>query len=148
VIRENRASFTIRSERRSVAEITAALELEPSEAADIGEPIVARAGSRRPRPNRHPQTTFWCLDAPDDEGDTDDRTGTGVLRALVDTLLPRKTALAGLRADCTTTIWWSGDSDSTQGGFVLTWELMRDLGVLGCDVYGTAFLTAGEDPGD
>jgi hypothetical protein len=148
VIRENRASFTIRSERLSAAEISAALQLEPSEAADIGDPIVVRPGDPRPRPNRHPETTFWCLDAPHDEGDTDDPTGTAALRALVDVLLPRKTALTALGADCTSTIWWSGDSDSTQGGFVLAWELMRDLGALGCDVYGTAFLTEDEDTGD
>ena len=40
-----------------------------------------------------------------------------------------------LPADCETCIWWTADSDSTQGGFVLPVELMAQLAALGVDLY-------------
>lgn len=50
-----------------------------------------------------------------------------------------------LREGGETRLWWSGDSDSTQGGFVLEADLIGHLATLGCDVFGTAYLAEGED---
>lgn len=47
--------------------------------------------------------------------------------------------------DCETIIWWAGDSDSVQRGFVIPADLLKDLASLGCDFYGTAHL---EDDAD
>lgn len=37
-------------------------------------------------------------------------------------------------------IWWSADSDSSQGGFVLPVELAVQIAALGVDLYGTVFV--------
>lgn len=81
-----------------------------------------------------------------DEPSTEDQTGVSALRTLVVRLEPNAQALMELRQGGETTLWWSGDADSTQGGFVLEADLIRYLPTLGCDVFGTAFL-AEEDEG-
>ncbi|MFB8189953.1 hypothetical protein ACFC14_11545 [Microbacterium sp. NPDC055988] len=79
-----------------------------------------------------------------DEPGADDQTGFSALRALVVRLEPAAQALRELRQGGETVLWWSGDSDSTQGGFVLEADLIDSLAKLGCSVYGTAFLTEDE----
>lgn len=77
---------------------------------------------------------------PEELIDPGDQTGFGSVRALVSVFRGKAATLARLRPDCETIIWWSGDSDSTQGGFVLPADLIADLAAFGCDLYGTAFL--------
>lgn len=45
-----------------------------------------------------------------------------------------------LPADCHARTVWSADSDSAQGGFVLTAELAAQIAALGVDLYGMVFL--------
>lgn len=120
----NRASLAIHSERLSRDEITRRLGIEPSTRKNL-----ASAGR-----------AVWTLDVSHDPRESGDETGVGSLRQLVEALASNRDALDGLRADCDMRIWWSGDSDSTQGGFVIPADLMASLGQLHIDVFGTAFL--------
>lgn len=120
----NRASLAIHSERLSRDEITQRLGIESS-------PMRSRASTG---------LAVWTLDMSDDPRGSGDETGTGALRRLVDVLTPNRDALAALREQCELRIWWSGDSDSSQGGFVLPADLLTSLGLLNIDVFGTAFL--------
>lgn len=148
MIRDNRASLSIHSDTKTVAEISALLRLEPSDWGDKGDLTPAGRAGRNYAPEllTH-QRTFWSLTESVDEPSADDRTGFSALRALAARLEPRAQALMELRQGGETTLWWSGDSDSTQGGFVLEADLIRYLSTLGCDVFGTAFL-AEDDEGE
>ena len=86
--------------------------------------------------------TFWRLDS-----------GAGLagdsfssLVALAELLSDKRDNLASLRPACTTIVVWGGFSDSDQGGFVFPAPLLADLGYLGCDLYGTAYLQEVEEP--
>jgi hypothetical protein len=139
VIRANRASLSIHNDVLNVAEITAQLRSEPTDAGDIGEVTRAGRAGRDLRPElRTRHRTFWSITETDD-GENDDRTGAAALRILVDRLKPHADALAKMRQNGETVIWWSGGSDSAQGGFVLDADLIAGLAVLGCAVYGTAY---------
>ncbi|WP_334146790.1 DUF4279 domain-containing protein [Microbacterium sp.] len=143
MIQGNRASLSIHSDTKTVAEISAMLGLEPTDWGDEGEPTPAGRAGRNYAPEllTH-QRTFWSLTKSVDEPSANDQTGFSALRALVVTLEPNAQALMVLRQGGETRIWWSGDSDSTQGGFVLEADLIHYLSKLGCDVYGTAYLAA------
>jgi hypothetical protein len=149
MIQGNRASLTIRSETKTVAEISAMLGLEPTDWGDIGDLTPAGRAGRNYAPERltH-QRTFWSLTESVDEPSADDQTGFSALRALVVRLEPNAQALMELRQGGETTLWWSGDSDSPQGGFVLEADLIRCLSKLGCDVFGTAFLAEDDEEED
>ncbi|KRC58668.1 hypothetical protein ASE14_19195 [Agromyces sp. Root81] len=125
MIRWNRASLAIHSTRLNRDEITRRLGIEPS-----------AERQRRSSALR----AVWTLDLTDDPRESGDHTGMGSLRRLVDVLAPNREALHHLRDDCELRIWWSGDSDSTQGGFVMPADLLVSLGQLDIDVFGTAFL--------
>ncbi|MBT2494700.1 DUF4279 domain-containing protein [Microbacterium sp. ISL-59] len=146
MIRGNRASLSIHSDTKTVAEISAILGLEPTHWGDKGDLTPAgRAGRNYAPEHLTHQRTFWSLTENVDEPSVDDQTGFSALRALVARLEPNAQALMELRQGGETRLWWSGDSDSTQGGFVLEADLLRYLSKLGCDVFGTAFLTEDED---
>lgn len=146
MIQGNRASLSIHSDTKTVAEISAMLGLEPTDWGDKGDLTPAGRAGRNYAPERltH-QRTFWSLTESVDEPNADDQTGFSALRALVVRLEPNAPVLMELRQGGETTLWWSGDSDSTQGGFVLEADLIHDLSKLGCDVFGTAFLAEDDD---
>jgi hypothetical protein len=137
----DRSTLSIYSHARTAAEITAILGLQPSESAEKGEPKRAALAGRQLAP-RHMtyERSQWSFDAEKSAADPDDETGFASLRVLVDVFRDKGQLLESLRADCETIVWWSGDSDSSQGGFVLPADLLADLARLGCDLYGTAFL--------
>lgn len=141
MIRSDRASLSIHSDDHSVADISALLAMEPDHAGDIGDLTRAGRAGRvvAPEAFRY-QSTFWSITEHDDGGASDDETGTVALRRLVRRLIPHAAALTAIRESGQTLIWWSGDSDSAQGGFVWDAELLHGLSVLGCDLYGTAYL--------
>lgn len=141
MIVRSRSTLSIYSEVRTSAEITSTLGLEPSRNADLGELTRAALAGRRlePRFMIH-QRTHWSFDADESLDDSDDPTGVRSLRVLVGHFRLRTDALRSLRPDCETIIWWSGDSDSAQGGFAIPADLLADLALLGCDLYGTAYL--------
>lgn len=140
MIEYDRATLAIYSESRTVAEITDSLLLEPTEAANIGEPTRSGRAGRAYEPEYLTyQRTTWLLDVsarPTDGGDE----GVNALRRLVGIALPAAAALESLRRDCETVIWWSGDSTNSQGTFVLPSTLIKDLAAIGCEVRGTVFL--------
>lgn len=140
MIEYDRATLAIYSESRTVAEITASLLLEPTEAANIGEPTRSGRAGRAYKPEYLTyQRTTWLLDVSASPTDVDDD-GVKALRRLVSIALPAAAALESLRGDCETVIWWSGDSTNTQGTFVLPSSLIKDLAAIGCEVRATVFL--------
>lgn len=146
MIRGNRASLSIHSEAKSVAEISAMLGLEPDHWGDKGDLTPAGRAGRNHAPERlRFQRTYWSLTEAVDEPSADDQTGFSALRALVDRLEPLAQVLMELRQGGEVVLWWSGDSDSTQGGFVLEADLIGRLARLGCDVFGTAYLAEDEN---
>ncbi|MCK2034225.1 DUF4279 domain-containing protein [Microbacterium sp. KSW4-4] len=139
MIDHDRATLAIYSESRTVAEITASLLLEPTEAANIGEQTRSGRAGRAHKPEYLTyQRTTWLLDVT--ARSTSDDEGVNALRRLVDIALPTAAALESLRGDCETVIWWSGDSTNTQGTFVFPSSLIKDLAAIGCEVRGTVFL--------
>lgn len=145
MIRGNRASFDVYSDTKTVNQISTMLGLEPTRAGDKGDLTPAgRAGRDLAPEHLRYQRTRWSLTVASEPGE-EDQTGLSSLRELVSRLQPRSHVLAELRQGGETRLWWSGDSDSTQGGFVLEMDLIRSLAELGCDVFGTAFLTDDED---
>lgn len=141
MIRHNRASLCVYSDKSSVPQITEMLGVEPERSGDIGDPTPSgRAGRNLTPPYARYQRTFWCLHEDADDTDAEDQTGFSAVRKVVDRVLPVAHKLADLRNDGETIIWWSGDSDSTQGGFVLQADLLAKISVLGCHLYGTTFL--------
>ncbi len=53
---------------------------------------------------------------------------------------PATGRIQALPADCEARIWWSTDSDSGQGGFVLPADLSAQIAELGVDLYATVYL--------
>ncbi|MGO4679313.1 hypothetical protein [Microbacterium sp. 2MCAF23] len=133
------ASLVVRSETRNVAEITSLLGFDPTDFGDRGDLTPSGIAGRQLNPEYLVYgETYWeyrCEIEP-----IDDRTGFASLSSLVALLLPLADALAVLRDGGETRIWWGGFSDSTQGGFVMTAALQHDLALLGCDLFGTAYL--------
>ena len=149
MIRGNRASLSVHSDTKKVAEISAILGLTPTDWGDKGDLTPAgRAGRNYAQELLTHQRTFWSFTESVDDPSADDQTGFSALRALAVRLEPNARALMELRQGGETRIWWSGDSDSTQGGFVLEADLIRHLSKLGCDVFGTAFLVANDEDED
>jgi hypothetical protein len=80
------------------------------------------------------------------QGDNDeDQTGFSSLRLLFDAFDEKLAVIHQLQTDFELTIWWSGRSDSTQGGFVLPADLVQRLAQYRCDFFGTAFLAEEDD---
>ncbi|WP_344011550.1 hypothetical protein [Microbacterium natoriense] len=147
LIKWNRASFAVYGGRRSASEISELLNLEPDMHGDVGELTPAGHAGRKLKPQYLTyQRTYWSIDVDSDSHrvDAEDETGFAALTALVGLLTPRAEALVELRKDAETVLWWSGDSDSTQGGFVLTADLIGQLALLGCDIRGTAYISVEE----
>lgn len=122
------------------------LGIYPMSSGDVGELTSAgRNGVNVAPERRRHQRAFWSITDTDDDTDPEDGTGFASLRKLVARLAPHVNALADLRRTGETIIWWSGDSDSTQGGFVLEADLIVALAGLGCPVYGTAYLSKDDE---
>jgi hypothetical protein len=142
VIVDSSASLVITSTTLTVEQITQRLGIEPSASRNTGDPI----GPPRVDATGHPiqrraTEAHWRLDA--QPGTTRDSFGS--LVALAEVLRDQRDNLASLRPACTTVIVWGGFSDSDQGGFVFPAPLLADLGALGCDLYGTAYLHEEEE---
>jgi hypothetical protein len=149
MIVDSRSSLSLYSELRTAAEITVVLSLEPDDSEEMGEPTrAARAGRNLSPKYMIDQRAHWSLDADPSAVDPDDKTGFGSLRVLVAAIRNSAPALESLRPDCETIIWWSGYSDSVQGGFVKPADLIANLALLGCDLYGTAYFDEDDDDND
>jgi heme-degrading monooxygenase HmoA len=126
VITHSKASLSIISETHPAADVSAVLGLEASRTAEIGD---RKSLSGLPR-----KYSLWVLDAPSGRGDSDP------LESLAELLRGKAGALDELRANYTTEIVYGGFSDSGQGSLVFPAGLMAELGALGCDFLGTAYL--------
>lgn len=138
MIINDRAGLSIYSEELTAAEITSILGMEPTKSSNRGDPDPYSHPAIQPR-------SHWSFPADASSADESDETGFRTLRVLIDAFRERAAELALLREDCETIIWWSGDSDSTQGGFVIPADLLADLAALECDLYGTTFLGDDDD---
>lgn len=141
MIRHDIASFSVYGGHRTVAEITALIGLSPTRWGDAGELTPAGRAGRMYKPQylTYP-STYWSLWAKADDNGSDGYSGFDAVEALVERLLPRADAIAELRRDAQLVMRWSGASDSTQGGFVMTAELLAGLATLGCELRGTAYI--------
>lgn len=128
VITHSKASLSIISETHAAADVSAVLGLEPTTTAEIGD---RKALSGLPR-----KYSLWVLDAPAPAG----RDDLDPIEALAQLLRGKASALETLRENYTTEIVYGGFSDSSQGSFVFPASVMADLGALGCDLLGTAYL--------
>ncbi len=132
-----RASFSIHSTETDPDRITEALGLQPTKVGRIGE----GRGLGKPR-SRH----YWGVDGPRLGNTEEDQTGSAALAELVSIMRPAAGKVQNLPADCDAAIWWSADSDSTQGGFVLPAELLSALAELGVPLFGTIYVESDDEP--
>ena len=82
----------------------------------------------------------WSLDVESLDNTDDDHTGTRALRELLLRASGAFGRVGNLPNDCETRVWWSADSDSSQGGFVLPIDLVKQISALGVDVHATVYL--------
>lgn len=135
MIRSGRASLVVLSTETDPSTISEVLALTPTTVELTG--TVLRSGRVR-------EHHVWSLDVGTLHND-DDLTGTRALRELLVRARPAFGRIGELPTDCDVRVWWSADSDSTQGGFVLPIELVDQLSALGVDVYATVYLDDDDD---
>lgn len=82
----------------------------------------------------------WTLDVGRSANSDADETGTGALHNLFSVARPAGGKFPLLPADCDARIWWTADSDSTHGGFVISADLATNIAAIGIDVYATVSL--------
>lgn len=143
----NRATFVIQSESRTAASITEALGVQPHQSHEIGDLRMRKDGTPHKHAPFYWSFSAWMLDAEND-GTGPDESGTASIAAVIAPLRGKGDVLDELRSDCDIRIWWSGDSDSSQGGYVLPEELIAELAPLKCPLYMTAFLREPEEAED
>jgi hypothetical protein len=83
---------------------------------------------------------LWTIEVELLSNTEEDQTGTGALAELGMRTQPAQDRISQLPSDCEAKVWWSADSDSSQGGFVLPSEVMADIAALGVDLFGTVYL--------
>jgi hypothetical protein len=65
--------------------------------------------------------------------------GTARLRELLHIFRGRAPLIRQMRGQCEVRVWWSGSSDSVQGGFVLDAEILSGLVEICVGFYGTVY---------
>ncbi|KQO98261.1 DUF4279 domain-containing protein [Leifsonia sp. Leaf264] len=131
------ASLSFYSETLTVAEMTAVLGLEPDRSHELGDPVGVRSG-------RVHDSALWSCTVKR----TGEDPGTLSLEGLLEVFADRSDAIDQLRDLCEIRLWWSGTSDSGQGGFVLKQETVAAIAALKCDLFGTVYVDDDEDDGD
>lgn len=134
MIQSGLATLTVLSITTTPETISSILGIEPTRV--VLKDTVLRSGWVQ-------KANAWTVDSDRMDNTPDDQTGTGALRWLLERCRPAAGRVELLPEDCQTRIWWTADSDSTQGGFVLPVELAAEIAALGADVYTTINL---EDP--
>ena len=136
MIRTGRASLVVTSTDTEAANISEILALGPTEVLEKG--TVLRSGRVR-------EVHVWSLDVASLDNTGGDQTGTRALRELLLRASPAFGRVGNLPNDCETRVWWSADSDSSQGGFVLPADLIHQISALGVDVFATVYLYDDDD---
>lgn len=131
MIRSGMSSLVVTSIETEADTVTRLLGIAPTE--------VTRKGAAR-RSGRVRDHNTWSLEIETLGNTDDDQTGTRALRDILDRCRPACGRIRALPTDCEARIWWSGDSDSTQGGFVLAADLASQIAEFGVDVYATVYL--------
>ncbi|WP_082590304.1 DUF4279 domain-containing protein [Agromyces sp. Soil535] len=131
MIQSGRASLTVVSNETDPARVSEILGLLPTS--------IKRRGSVRPS-GRTLDHNVWTLDVGRSANTDADETGTRALHDLVSFARPAAGKFPLLPSDCNARIWWSTDSDSTQGGFVISADLAANIAALGIDVFATVYL--------
>lgn len=130
MIRSGRASLVVLSTETEPATISEILTITPSKVAPKG--AVLRSGRVR-------EHHVWSLVVESLDNTGEDQTGTRALRELLRRASGAFGRVGKLPSDCDTRVWWSADSDSSQGGFVLPLDLVGQISALGVDVYATIY---------
>jgi hypothetical protein len=131
MIQSGRATFVVTSTETEPELVSKILGLTPT--------TVERAGTPRESGRTRTQNQ-WVIDGSRVENSETDQTGTGALAQLISRLRAAAGKVEALPADCDVKIWWSADSDSSQGGFVIPMELSKGMAELGVDLYATVYL--------
>ncbi|MFF2271599.1 DUF4279 domain-containing protein [Agromyces sp. NPDC058136] len=136
MIQSSRASFIVSSSETDPEAISNLLGLEPTRVMNAGTPRESGRVS-----DHH----TWSIDTGEVDNTSDDQTGTGAVRTLLELIQPALGRVSHLSPDCEPRIQWSAYSDSVQGGFVMPADLAAAIGEFGVDVYGTVYLDDIED---
>lgn len=115
MIRSGRASLVVLSTVTEPATISEILAVAPSEVGHKG--AILRSGRVR-------EHHVWSLDVESLDNSEDDPTGTRPLRELLLRARGAFGRVGNLPSECDARVWWSADSDSSQGGFVLPIDLV------------------------
>ena len=127
------ATLSIQSDTDLASAVEAILGLAPDSIHEKGDVRTDRRG-RELSPYKY---SVWSYSPPKESIDPADDSGFAALRALVKDIRGCADGLAKLRPRYLTAIRWSGEV-SAQGNFVIDANLMVDLGLLGCEFWGTA----------
>jgi hypothetical protein len=123
MITSNRASLVITSETGSAANVTQVLGIEPER--------IIEAGDRR-------YSTWISVEFGVTE-EEDDGSGLSSVESLLAVFEPKLEGFRRLSAEYRLEVCWYGDSDSSQGGFVLVPELMGRLAALELGFVGSVW---------
>lgn len=132
--RWNRATLSLYSDTALASRVSAELGLTPSSMHEKGDRRLSTSGREYPP---YPASA-WHFHADPSKFDPEDVSSVSSLHALVDEVRGCADALARLRPEYRTVIRWSAEV-SLQGNFVIPSHLMIDLGLLGCEFYGTTY---------
>lgn len=133
--RWNRSSLALYSEFGGYERVTEVLGLQPTRTRNKGDRKTGKDGRQyRPSPE-----SVWIYEPSEADVDPHDESGFSTLRALVNSVRDRADALASLRPEYRTVIWWSGEV-SPQGNFAMDADIVIGLGLLGCEFYGSVSL--------
>lgn len=117
--------FRISTKRRSVAEISALLGAEPTDSADRGTPYSKRSPDSPLR-----DASVWLMGSQV----SPDVSPEEHFRSLLKFLHSKREALDVLRSDCEMDICCGFASETGQGGFVLTHDVLTAIGQFGLDI--------------
>ena len=136
MIQPGRASFTVTSTETDPERISELLGLIPTR--------IERRGADR-QSDRARTHNMWSIDGNWLSNSEADQTGTGASTELITRTRAAAGKIQTLPTDCKVRIWWSADSDSTQGEFVISPELCKGIAELGVDVFATVYFDADTD---
>lgn len=125
------ATLEIVSETHSSADVTAALEIEPTKSHEKGDP---RGESQK---FFHKGSGWWLRVG---SAATNEEESFASVAALVELLRGKADVLAELRANYTTRVWFHASCDSTHFSFVVPVELNAALDDLGLELYGDVYM--------
>ena len=130
--RLSRATLGIYSETHRADAVSAVVGLEPTSLHEKDERRMGKDGREySPYPS-----SAWLLDAQVDVAEPGIDPSFVAVFELLDLIESRGDALARLRPQYSTVIWWSGEV-TVQGNFVIPARELARLGALGCDLLGS-----------